>query len=284
MWLSSGVWRVFAASALLALGSMGLGAGCTFEVLGLEPGAAGGDDLAIVGGDDLSVSGDLANVPTVDLAGIDLANADLTPAPDLATPPDMTPPSDLATPPDMTPVAVLSCTVAATPAKVDLSAVGTTDWVQFGRTITETRNEKSGAAAIGSLSSNPAQRFSDGEVDFSWSNGDPTQNESGTHTGFYYYTATFSLPVVASETTTQRLRVYVGGSKARGRFTASLPGAQGCLDTTQKDENNGWNVTYTILYRAAAPGQTLTVTWEREESFDTFGNVRFEAAALDPAP
>jgi hypothetical protein len=246
--------------------------GCTFEVLGLGPidlGASGDVDSAAPRGPDLA------------LADVDLGEADLAmpTGADLAT----TAP-DLATPRDMTPVAVLSCTVAATTSDVDLTAAGTTDWVLWGRTFSETRTEEIGAAAIGSLSASPAQRFSDGEIGFSWSNGEPTQSGDDVETGLYYLTGTFSLPVTASETTLQRLRIYVGGWRSRGRFTATLPGAQSCVDTSQKDEDGGWAVTYTILFRPAQPNQTLTVTWQREESFDTFGNVRFSAAALDPAP
>jgi hypothetical protein len=280
---SVGAWRVVALGAALWFGSSL--AGCSFEVAGLAP----EDARAAVEVDDLAPGrGDLADgvvdLADVDLAGVDLAGDDLAPPVDLAPPPDLVAPPDLVTPPDLTPVAVLSCTVEATPAAVKLSDVGTIDWVQFGRGIIDTRNEKSGAAAIGALSAATTQRFTDGEVSFSWTGGDPTQTENDTKSGFYYYTGTFSLGVAASETTTQRLRVYVGGWRSRGRFTASLPGAQGCDDTTQKGEGGGWNVTYTILFRAAQPNQTLTVTWQREQAYDTFGNVRFEAAALDPAP
>jgi len=277
---SFGAWRV-----VVAAGAALLASGCTFEVAGLTP-----EDAAVVSDVDLAgrvadLSGAVVDLATAeDLAGADLAGVDLTPPPDLATPPDLTPPPDLATPPDMTPVAVISCSAAATPASVNLSSLGTTDWVHWGRQLTEIRNEKSGGAAIGTLSSAP-QVFNDGEVSFSWMGGTPTQNESGTTSGLYYLNGTFTLSVAASDTTLQRLRVYVGGWSSRGRFTATLAGTAGCSDTTQKGENGGWNVTYTILFRAAQPGQTLSVSWVREESFATVGsNVRFEAAALDPAP
>jgi hypothetical protein len=272
-----GAWRVVALGAALWFGSPL--AGCSFEVAGLAP----EDARAAVEVVDLAPGrGDLAD-GVVDLADVDLDGVDPA-GDDLAPPVDLAPPPDLVTPPDLAPVAVLSCAVEATPAAVKLSDVGTIDWAHFGRGVIDTRNEKSGAAAIGALSASTIQRFTDGEVSFSWMGGDPTQTESDTKSGLYYFTGTFSLGVAASETTTQRLRVYVGGWRSRGRFTASLPGAQGCDDTTQKGEGGGWNVTYTILFRAAQPNQTLTVTWQREQAYDTFGNVRFEAAALDPAP
>jgi hypothetical protein len=37
---------------------------------------------------------------------------------------------------------------------------------------------------------------------------------------------------------------------------------------------------YTLTFRAASPGQTLTVTWTEVETFSTFGNVTLQAATL----
>ena len=72
---------------------------------------------------------------------------------------------------------------------------------------------------------------------------------------------------------------------ATGKFEASLSdgSAPAYLDTSLSSTSSMLNRVYTVTYGAASPGQTLTVRWTIGQSFNTYGNVTLQAAAVDRA-
>jgi hypothetical protein len=76
--------------------------------------------------------------------------------------------------------------------------------------------------------------------------------------------------------------MYVGLWAARGRFEVTLSdnSAPAYLDTTFENSTDTVNAVYTINYRAASPGQTLTVYWIVNTTFSQWGNVTLQGATL----
>ncbi|MCA1597732.1 MAG: LamG domain-containing protein, partial [Chloroflexi bacterium] len=86
---------------------------------------------------------------------------------------------------------------------------------------------------------------------------------------------------VSADTLTRELRVYVDASKARGRLTASLSDNSGPVYSDDSLSNTSGTTAgvYTLYYRAASPGQTLTVDWETAVDYGG-GGVTLQAATL----
>ena len=89
-----------------------------------------------------------------------------------------------------------------------------------------------------------------------------------------------------ADTTPRILRVYVGVSQAGGRFEASLSdgSAPNYLDISLVNATSTTNAFYTLAYNAASAGQTVTIKWTANQSFNQFGNVTLQAATLVASP
>jgi hypothetical protein len=286
--------------AAIAL-AVGVGAvSCTFTVEGVTGPDVdlSANDVDLSGTPDLTIPSDLTP-PPVDLIGVDLTGFDLTPPPDLATPPDMTPPRDLATPPDMTappdmtplpdmavppdmtPVTSLLTVSQKTMSLADnFSAEGTLDWVHYGFGGSATaRNEKIGASEIGALqSTGTVQTFGAFQHDTSWTDGTPQMMVVANHDGVFT-DGTFTITANAT-TTTRILRVYVVIFKTTGTVTVSMPGETPFTSMTSSSSNTGAYRVFKVTYRATS-NQTLTFTIER---MGGTGDISFLGATLTTAP
>ena len=184
----------------------------------------------------------------------------------------------------------MSGSLGAPGATLTLSAEGTADWAHWGLGAASAFNHKSGVTQqisnytqIGSVA---AGRYTDNLVAFSWSGGTPTASATNATQGIYISGVSngfqISLPADASQRT---LKLYVGAWNAQGRLEASLSDNSAPVyidssitDTTGND--GGTAGVYTLNYRAASAGQTLTLRWTVAASYHAQGNVQLQAATL----
>ncbi|MBK9132723.1 MAG: FG-GAP repeat protein [Gammaproteobacteria bacterium] len=153
------------------------------------------------------------------------------------------------------------------PTAVNLTAEGSADWVHWGRASVTAPDRKSGVAPqIGNLfplgGASPAITNQTSSA-YAWSDGAPLATHSGTKSGVRVFSAgngfQFSVP---ADTGFRTLKVYVGANAARGQFTASLSDGSAPAYTTAVDRRSGrTSQVITLNYRAASPGQTLTVSY-----------------------
>lgn len=187
----------------------------------------------------------------------------------------------------------LSVTNTVPPSTVDLSAEGTSDWVHWGLTGLSV-NRKSGVTPqIGDYSllgvGVPAQLTGNPTL-FSWSGGTPSASASNVGTGLWLVGLNNGFRItVPADTTARTLKIYVGLWAARGRLDARLSdgSAPDYVDTSNVNSSNTSNAVYTVGFRAASAGQTLTVSWAANQTFNEFGNVTLLAATLaggNPGP
>jgi len=173
---------------------------------------------------------------------------------------------------------------------VDLTSEGALDWAHWGLNDPTSFDHKSAGgsqiSAAASINSTAVQQLADNPTGFIWSDGTPDGSASGTTTGIYVAGQGNGLRFTApAGTTTRTLKVYVGLYKAQGRLQATLSdGSAPAFDDASLDDKTGTsNGVYTLTYRAASPGQTLTVTWSAAVSYDAPGNVTLESATLQQA-
>ncbi len=200
----------------------------------------------------------------------------------------------------------------------DLTAEGATDWAVWGyaaggtSTSLDPNVRRSGGSAISSLTDvNPGgvplrglgQFGPDSPTPatfpftFSWSNGAPTASASGALTGLQHNGGPpldvstigsgfrFTVP---ADTTSRTLKLWVALNRAGGQLTASLSDESAVSYSDSFDVGAGDFVgaVYTLTYRAASAGQTLTVSWiENVDNCAAFrcDNVSIHAVALDLA-
>ncbi|MEP6662844.1 MAG: Ig-like domain-containing protein, partial [Verrucomicrobiota bacterium] len=181
----------------------------------------------------------------------------------------------------------LSGSVAFPPAGVDLTAEGILDWDHWGFTAPTTVNRKAGVPLrinMNTIGTNVLQRYADNYTGYDWNDGTPTVNASGTKTGIFLpgITNGFQLSVPA-DTAPKTLKVYVGVYGGSGNFQAWLSDFSAPVFTDRSLTNAYGNsyAVYTLNYKAAANGQTLTLKYTADFTFDQdFGNVTLQAAAL----
>jgi hypothetical protein len=76
--------------------------------------------------------------------------------------------------------------------------------------------------------------------------------------------------------------MYVGLWAAGGRLEASLSdgSAPVFLDTSLLNSSATTNAVYTLNYKAASAGQTLTIKWTVNTIFNAWSNVTLQGATL----
>ncbi|MFN0279803.1 MAG: hypothetical protein ACKVRN_14585 [Pyrinomonadaceae bacterium] len=181
----------------------------------------------------------------------------------------------------------LSGSQGVTPANVNLSAEGTADWAHWGLNTPASFNHKNGVTQqisnFSVLGMGPILRFKN-TIFYNWSGGTPTAS-ANTRNGVYVIGLNNGFQITApADTTARTLKVYVGVYAAGGRFEASLSdgSAPDYVDTSLVNTTSTSNGVYTLNYSAASAGQTLTIRWIANETFNQFGNVTLQAATLTP--
>jgi hypothetical protein len=218
-------------------------AGCNFVIDGVQ-------------GDTPMDTGDLG-------AGDDLAVGDLAAAAgDLAQPPDLT----LAT-------GSLSGAIATTTdgSNNDLTLEGTSDWAHWGRSTATSFDHKNLVTAqisnFTNLGGTTMTQLGSYGVGFTWADGTPTVAATNTTTGVYTNGTGAGFRITApADTTTRTLKLYAGGQQSTANVVAHLSDGSApdyTVSTTLEagDQNNQFERTLTLIYRAASAGQTIRVDW-----------------------
>ena len=189
----------------------------------------------------------------------------------------------------------LSATIAPTAGtSVNLTTEGVLDWSHWGINNLVQDHKAVGGNPVGLISDQTlvgasySGAFGDNQVAFTWTDGTPTATATGSTTGIYEGGGSFTFTVPA-DTTARLLKVYVGGVTAGTTFTASLSdgSAPDYTDSSLNsasafapDANHFYGV-YSIVYKAASAGKTLTITYTQVAGS---GNITLGAATLQVAP
>jgi hypothetical protein len=89
--------------------------------------------------------------------------------------------------------------------------------------------------------------------------------------------------IVPADTTMRTLTIFAGVWSARGKIVAALSDASATdyTDISLESIDSIDRGQYTFSYRAASPGQTLTITYTVDQSYaSNWGNVTVQAATL----
>jgi hypothetical protein len=224
-----------------------------------------------------------------------------TPTPSPTVTPTRTPtPTPTATPtptPTATPTptptpngGVLSVRNDPMPANVDLSGEGTADWAHWGLGSASSVNRKNGATQqisnFAQIGTGTVLQYGNSPNSFSWSGGKPTSSAANTPTGIYVIGQNNGFQItVPADTNSRTLKLYLGVWAAGGRLVAGLSdgSAQTFSDTSVVNSSDTTNVVYTLNYQSATNGQTLTVKWTANSTYNSWGNVTLQAATLAAA-
>lgn len=170
---------------------------------------------------------------------------------------------------------------AEVPASVDLTAVGTVDWVHWGllggdRTV----RKRGGSGAIRDEGGRGRREsFSNNPEAYAWRDGVPVASASGTMSGVYTCDqgSGFRLAVTA-DGQPRTVHLYAGLWMARGRLDVRIAG--GPVSTLRmEDPHTALTTDFTVRFRAPR-GAKLLLSWTVEESLGQCGNVSLQAVAL----
>jgi len=195
---------------------------------------------------------------------------------------------------------------------VDLSVQGKLDWVHWGYLTSDdtgtnveflgnpvqvdcqpmnrcVNRKRGGAPGIGDFIpvgdvdlTAPFRLYRRAGTRFSWSDGSPVRSAAGARTVFYVAVAGNGYRIQApADQTVHQFTLYMDLWQAKVQCVASLSdrSAPDYVDASLSPDKSPTNSSYTFTYRAARPGQTLTVTLTIVEDWGG-GNVAVSAAAL----
>ncbi len=182
---------------------------------------------------------------------------------------------------------VLMLTASTPPNRVDLTMEGAMDWAHWGRvagtTILHRKNTpRSRIGELVKLGQREVHTYENNPTIFAWSNGAPTTEVKQTRSGVFIYgqNAGFQLAVPA-ETTLRVAKLFCGVWRGQGRLEATLSDGGATASALKEGvETDGDNVCYTVRYRAATAGQTLTLQWTNAGNK---GNVTLQAVTMSDA-
>ena len=173
-----------------------------------------------------------------------------------------------------------------TVSNINLTTKGPTDWVHWGRISSEPWDRKAGITPLLSdqthvgIDVSPTSTATDTRYD--WFDGQPN-TQVFTQTGLRVFDINKGMSFTApANTSVKTLKVYVGlNGAAQARFTATLSDGSALPYSTVVSQTSGRNTTeFTLNYQAAAAGQTLLVSFVRDNALTTGSWVTLEAAKL----
>jgi hypothetical protein len=189
---------------------------------------------------------------------------------------------------------VLAGSFGQTVTAVTLTSPLALDWEHWGATDDQPLVRMAGSQFLLSdltvIGSNSPTLFSDGEIEYLWTDGDVLTNAERTTTGISINGTGngFHLSVPA-DAIPKTLMLYVGASSAQGQLTASIsdnssaPYVDSSLNVAQGNDLSG---TYRIDFRATQPGQTLNIDYvvlaDHGNGTDLTAQVSLESAELFP--
>ena len=178
--------------------------------------------------------------------------------------------------------------IADAPAKVvNFSADEKTDWSHWGcvHGVTILNRKAAVRPVIGDLvklGTRELHTYENNPTTFAWSDGAPAAEVKQTRSGVFTYGqhAGFQIALPA-DTTPRTAKVFCGVWRGQGKLEAALSDGSAPVVTATKDgvePEAGDNVVFTIRYRAASAGQTLSLKWINTTNR---GNVTFQAVTLN---
>ncbi|HEY2499392.1 MAG TPA: IPT/TIG domain-containing protein [Candidatus Angelobacter sp.] len=178
----------------------------------------------------------------------------------------------------------IQLSISDTPLQINLTSPQVLDWIHWGRVSTTVPDRKDGIAPLISdftaLSGSQATTSS-GNIAFSWTDGNhPAQVSEATEDIKTFTTGGGFLITVPADTTVKTLNLYAEVIAGQGILHASLSdgSAADINDQTVVDSDIG-NKVYSVDFRAASAGQTLTVSFSGTASTSGVG---LQAATLTP--
>ncbi|WP_240033046.1 hypothetical protein [Micromonospora globbae] len=178
---------------------------------------------------------------------------------------------------------LLTVTRADIPAEVDLTAVGTRDWMHWGlHGGDSTDRKRGGSGEIVDQGGSGARRGWDGNQElFSWRDGTSERAVDRTANGVYTCGAGTGFALaVSADGELRTVRLYAGLWMARGRLEARLSVGGPTTTLRMEDPHTSRSAEFTLRFRAPK-GARLLVTWTAEEVFTPdCGNVGLQAVAL----
>jgi len=177
--------------------------------------------------------------------------------------------------------------LALSSSSVNLTTEGSLDWAHWGLNSAADFDHKAGVPSRISnysvLGGGGVNRQGASPSSYSWTDGTPTGVVTNSPTGVYIIGSANGLQLtVPADTTERTLKLYLGVWSAQGRLEATLSdnSAQQFVDTAVINQTGTNNNVYTLRYRAAGAGQTLTIKWTVNASFNNYGNITLQAASL----
>jgi IPT/TIG domain-containing protein len=175
---------------------------------------------------------------------------------------------------------------------VTLTSASVLDWAHWGTSPDAPLVRKQGVLTDFSVigTSTPTV-FSDGEIEYSWTDGDVLPAVSRTKTGVSITGVGngFHL-IVPADKTPKTLLLYLGAWEAQGQITASLsdnavpPFTDTPVDIVASNGDHHVSGTYALTFQAGQPGQTLSVDYvmaiDHGAASGLAGYVSLESAAL----
>lgn len=178
---------------------------------------------------------------------------------------------------------------APAPSTLDLTAVGTLDWLHFdGSSIDRSADGDGELAASNRDAAGTINRQSDNPTSYSWTNGTPTASQSGTPTGgvFLARNGDFTQPwgwdvTVASDPSPRTLQFVAGAWQATATLTVTLDGATvaSATDNSLTAGGSAANHLYTISIPADSSARISAQLTNTTESGGN-GNVTLAGVAL----
>ncbi|MDP9052912.1 MAG: hypothetical protein M3N93_01205, partial [Acidobacteriota bacterium] len=163
-------------------------------------------------------------------------------------------------------------------ASVNLTAEGAVDWLHWG---SEGVNRKANVTpSLGGLgASGTTQSYNSDPRQMSWSDGTPiavsAQNSGGVQLSGAGQSFTISAP---ADMSTRTIVIHAGGWNSGGAFRAHISdGSVADFTDTTAVVSGQYDRNYTLTYRAASAGQSLTVSWSMASGA---GNISISAVAL----
>jgi hypothetical protein len=185
---------------------------------------------------------------------------------------------------------LLNGSVSQPTGPINLTQDGTLDWAHWGLNwgFDHKANVAQQISNYTLLGTTYPIGYGDNQFAYSWSDGTPNPS-ANTTTGLYVTGDAgngFKITVPA-DTTPRTLKLYVGVWYAQGKLTATLSdnSAPPFISTAVNYDAGVRNGVYTLNYRAASAGQTLTITYTMLNNYYyPNGNITLQAATLSATP
>ncbi len=172
---------------------------------------------------------------------------------------------------------------------VNLSQQGTLDWAHWGlqdsRSFTHKQDATQRISNFTRIGHAPVIRFGNSPTKYSWTNGKPQANIHNTTTGIWTFGVHNGFQItVPADTTPRTLKLYVGVWKAQATLKATISGNKATYNNAALGNISATsNGVYTLTYMASTNGQTLTVAFTVQKTFNSLGNVTLQSATLAAA-